>query len=497
MTRRPTFETNHPSGLRRTLSHRRRWIFAVAFAFGVVGLALDVLTPPVYRATARLEIKKPPEITPWTGQTLPGGGHQSEFVSFYTDAELITNRALLTRLASDLNAPGSVLAERTDPGASWLPRWMRVPAAGASGWPAAPPAPARDPRFPSQSEITYEPAALREQLHWLGQAIRVTPIKDTRLVDISVEDSDPVVAQVIADRLARLFVAYRSERAFEADTSGFSFLQAQLAEVRERIERNRASLPVVRGDGGATRRAQLRSEASALRNEYERASRDEMALGAKTAALSRVTSGGEVALGTATSDLPAMKALAKQLESAQAELAQARAVYGNEHPRIQALSANVNEIRASIRAEASRSLADVRREQAYARSRASSVGSRLASIQDAASVPGRAVRRAPLRENELIADEELYARLVGRVRELGFDERMASPAVAIVDPATVDPDPVRPHRGLNLVVFLTAGLLLGVGGALLFDSLRRTIRTAQDVESELGLPVLATLPTRG
>jgi tyrosine-protein kinase Etk/Wzc len=74
---------------------------------------------------------------------------------------------------------------------------------------------------------------------------------------------------------------------------------------------------------------------------------------------------------------------------------------------------------------------------------------------------------------------------------------MASPAVAIVDPATVDPDPVRPHRGLNLVVFLTAGLLLGVGGALLFDSLRRTIRTAQDVESELGLPVLATLPTRG
>jgi capsular polysaccharide biosynthesis protein len=68
--------------------------------------------------------------------------------------------------------------------------------------------------------------------------------------------------------------------------------------------------------------------------------------------------------------------------------------------------------------------------------------------------------------------------------------------VSVVQPATVDPDPVRPRPLLNLAVGLLTGLFVAVGIALIQGSLSRTIRSALDAERMTGLPVLAVLPKR-
>jgi capsular exopolysaccharide synthesis family protein len=63
-----------------------------------------------------------------------------------------------------------------------------------------------------------------------------------------------------------------------------------------------------------------------------------------------------------------------------------------------------------------------------------------------------------------------------------------------VDPAATPKAPVMPRRWLNLVLGGLAGLLLGLGLATLRERLDRRIRSSADVESVLGLPVLAELP---
>ena len=53
---------------------------------------------------------------------------------------------------------------------------------------------------------------------------------------------------------------------------------------------------------------------------------------------------------------------------------------------------------------------------------------------------------------------------------------------------------MRPRKILNLLVCVFAGLVTGTGLAYLREYLRRTIRTPQDVDEYLQLPVLGLIP---
>jgi capsular exopolysaccharide synthesis family protein len=66
--------------------------------------------------------------------------------------------------------------------------------------------------------------------------------------------------------------------------------------------------------------------------------------------------------------------------------------------------------------------------------------------------------------------------------------------VIVVDRGLVPQESYRPSLRLNLAVGLLLGLLLGVGGAFLVEYLDRTIKSPEEVERILGLPVLGVAP---
>lgn len=61
--------------------------------------------------------------------------------------------------------------------------------------------------------------------------------------------------------------------------------------------------------------------------------------------------------------------------------------------------------------------------------------------------------------------------------------------------ATMDADavPVKPHKTLMITVAILSGLILGVVITFLRDLFDRSIKTAEDVEETLGLPVLSMI----
>ncbi|MEO6463421.1 MAG: GNVR domain-containing protein [Candidatus Eisenbacteria bacterium] len=424
MTTTPRIEVPSPSGLLRTLSERRRLVLGVLATFTAFGLALNAFTPPVYRATVRVEFPRTAERSPWTGQAAPGGNFQSENMALFTSAELITNRVLLGRLATDLSRSEPALlaqsdaAKRREGGLHWL----RVPIARATGGTAT----------PAGTGIEYDPVVLGSRVDRLERAIAVEPVADTRLVDIKVEDSDPVMARETADRLARLFVEWQLQRTASTDTSGLTFVVGEIAQVKDRIEATSAALARLGGPRERVTHVRTRVEGSSSPSSY-----------------------------------------AKDLARAEGELAEARATYRDAHPRIQGLVGEVQALR----------------QQASRETRVG--GYQTRAVRSFVPAPRQAVL-----ENDLAVDEALYARLVSRAREIGLERQMATPAVAVVEPATVEADPIRPRPLLNLAVCLLAGALVAVGLALVKGSLSRTIRSAHDAEELIGLPVLAVIPKR-
>ncbi|WP_078378861.1 YveK family protein [Sutcliffiella halmapala] len=57
-----------------------------------------------------------------------------------------------------------------------------------------------------------------------------------------------------------------------------------------------------------------------------------------------------------------------------------------------------------------------------------------------------------------------------------------------------NPSPIKPRPALNMAIALVVGLMMGVGLAFLLEYLDNTIKTEQDIEKLLELPVLGAIP---
>ncbi|AZU64495.1 YveK family protein [Neobacillus mesonae] len=67
--------------------------------------------------------------------------------------------------------------------------------------------------------------------------------------------------------------------------------------------------------------------------------------------------------------------------------------------------------------------------------------------------------------------------------------------VKILSQAVVgeNPSPIKPQPLLNIAIALVVGLMAGVGIAFLLEYLDNTIKNEQDIEKELGLPILGVI----
>lgn len=66
--------------------------------------------------------------------------------------------------------------------------------------------------------------------------------------------------------------------------------------------------------------------------------------------------------------------------------------------------------------------------------------------------------------------------------------------VRIIDPAIVPEFPVKPKKGVNLILGLLGGITIGLLSAFLVEMLDQSVRSQDDVEQKLGQPFLGLIP---
>jgi capsular polysaccharide biosynthesis protein len=67
-------------------------------------------------------------------------------------------------------------------------------------------------------------------------------------------------------------------------------------------------------------------------------------------------------------------------------------------------------------------------------------------------------------------------------------------SVSIVDEAVAPANPVKPNKMLNILIALLVGLMAAGGLAFLLEYLDNTIKTSEEAEKILGIPVLGLIP---
>jgi len=66
--------------------------------------------------------------------------------------------------------------------------------------------------------------------------------------------------------------------------------------------------------------------------------------------------------------------------------------------------------------------------------------------------------------------------------------------VSVMDKAVLPDKPIKPNKTLNIVIAFFIGLMASIGLVFVLEYLDRTIKTEEEVEKYLDLPVIATIP---
>lgn len=201
-----------------------------------------------------------------------------------------------------------------------------------------------------------------------------------------------------------------------------------------------------------------------------------------------------------------------RLADLEISLAGAQERYTSNHPEILALKAEIEDVRAKLSQQVERVIStethsrNPLHEQLYGSLVSLEVellalNAREAALRTVLAQQEQELSTLPLKELELarlMRDarvlEEIYVMLMQRNEETRIAEAMQVAGVQVVDYATVPTLPIKPRIKLNMAIAGVLGIFIGVGLAFLLAFVDNTVKTKEEVEELLGLPVLAQIP---
>ena len=84
--------------------------------------------------------------------------------------------------------------------------------------------------------------------------------------------------------------------------------------------------------------------------------------------------------------------------------------------------------------------------------------------------------------------------LDSRMKDINVTEDVGAFTVSVLEVARPELAPVRPRRAQTMWMGLIAGLMVGLGGAMLRDMMDQRLRSAEEIARLLELPILGTVP---
>jgi Mrp family chromosome partitioning ATPase len=180
-----------------------------------------------------------------------------------------------------------------------------------------------------------------------------------------------------------------------------------------------------------------------------------------------------------------------QVEAAMATLAQR---YKEKHPKMLAGRAALAEMQANLRRAVLAQPAVLRNALQQARATETNLTAAVQEQEKAAIALNRAAIGYQELARQAETDRALYESVLRQIKETNLTKDVKTNAVSIVEHSPLPQRPVSPSLVKSLALGLLGGLFAGLAFVYLSDAMDRSVKTVDQAESLLGLPVLAAVP---
>ncbi|MGD0786530.1 MAG: polysaccharide biosynthesis tyrosine autokinase [Terracidiphilus sp.] len=423
-------------------------------------------TRPVYESVSRIEIK--PNATPNVGlQGLIEEGRSEESGSaLQTEILVLQSNSVMLQTAESLNLLDRLRAANLQKGN-----------AGAA---------------PPTGEMTSgERVAL---IGLIKSGLHVQIVSGTQMVDIRYRSNDPKLAPEVVNKLVDTYIDEDLRSKFDRTMHVSVWLQKQLEDLKQAAgdaQRQLADYQKQHNIVGTDETSNLTMQNLAqTSSDLESAEADRIMKEARM----RDFQSQDPDMVALMGDDPQLGALRNQLASLQTERAQLASKFGEHHPRMQELNAQIDKVQASIKREVALARRQVRDEYIGSHRLETVLQKRLEAQKEEAYRLNEDEAQYAILRHEAELNRDLYDALQMRLKEASVTAGLSATNITVVDRASVPMVPIAPKKTLSLILGLLGGLLCGVVLAFTIESIDDTLQTSEEVENVSMLASLATVP---
>lgn len=441
----------------RVIRSRKEVVFAVTLLVVLTGVAVTLTMPRIYEAEARIMVREDTTDVDVFERQMPSG-YNPFFLR--TQFEVIQSRPILYQVIQNLNLQEA---------------WGK------------------------QLHEEGTPISREEALMILQQSVTVEQYRDTSLIAIRARREDPQEAARIANEVAHVYREYRLslkrrelKRGIDAMKNELQKQEDIVSEAERRVEEIRQQAGVaLLGQGipaDKLRLQQLEADRIAARV-------DMLVRKARLEQLENLD--GEDLLNAASYvvfDQPLLE-IRRQLIDTSVTLKLMLESYGENHPEVRRLIAARQELRRQLDTALAGLKKGLRADYEVARQKFEALERELQLAREK-DILAQGEQFLPFEKamRELLSQRAILDALRARVAQEGIELEVPRTPVEVVDPAEPPIRPVSPNFFLNIFLSIVLGLGCGIGLAYFIEYLDTSVKTVDDVERYLGLPVLGVIP---
>jgi succinoglycan biosynthesis transport protein ExoP len=459
-----------------------RWRYVILGSIAacvILGLIITLLMTPKFTATTTIEIaRESSQITNIQAVEREAGAADQEF--YQTAYGLLKARSLAERVATNMrlvddpkffemfDAIGKTQAFQLTNG--------RFPATG------------RKERIGAAAGI-------------LLKNIKVSPVRLSRLVEVSFTSPDPELSAKIVNAWSSNYIQLTLERRYQATSYARTFLERRLNQIRERLEVSERQLvayassqriinvPSQVQDGQRTsERAIVVDDLTALNTALTQATAD------RIDAQSHYQAGGGSGGNAEALRNTAINSLRQKRAELSSDYQRLMTQFEPGYPSALAIKSQLNELDRSIVREESRVGSSIQNTYRQAVEKERELKARVDQLKNDVLDSRRRSIQYNIFQRDVDTNRQLYDGLLQRYKEIGAAAGVGVNNVSIIDAANPPNRPSSPRFLVNLALSIILGGLIGLGLAFALEQIDEAVVDPDELSKELGLPLLGSVP---
>ena len=330
--------------------------------------------------------------------------------------------------------------------------------------------------------------------HWFAeqftQNLNVDPSQESSVIEVSYEGADPKFAAAMANTFAESYIETNLQLKTEPAKQAALWFDAQIKALRLNVEQAQTKLSAYQQENGIafadTRQDTDDSRLSELSSQLVAAQAQTFESNSRLNQLKRGNAGESPDILSNS----LIQGIKSQLAAAETKLSDLSQRLGVNHPQYLAAVAEVANLKNLIRSEVSNTSSSIGQIARVSQQRESEIKSSLAQQKaQVLKLKGQHDQMAVLMR-EVESSQRIYDNALLRFGQTNMESQSGQTDVSVLNPAVPPIKHSSPKIALNIILSLFLGSILAIGFAFASEMLDRRVRSVDDLEQLLALPVL-------